>query len=118
MNPIHCLIGILYHDWGKCQEYSEGDYTEIMPLTPHGFLGAQEVARRYQSFLKPRTLSLIQHIILSHHGRLEWGATCVPATLEAFLVHHLDMLSGHGNAMSNCVNMEKCFAINSFVVES
>lgn len=116
VNILHCTIGILYHDYGKLEEYKGMEFTETLALTPHNFLGAKEIELRYSEYLKPRTLKLIQHIILSHHGNLEWGATCVPATLEAFLVHHIDMLSGHGNAMASCVNMEKCAATRSMVV--
>lgn len=32
------------------------------------------------------------HIIVSHHGRLEWGAPVVPCTREATLVHAVDNL--------------------------
>lgn len=116
VNLLHCVIGILFHDWGKLQEYKDGDYTEAIALTPHGFLGAEEIGRRYKEYLKPRTLQLVQHIVLSHHGRLEWGSTCVPATLEAFLVHHIDMLSGHGTAMKMCENMEQCASTRSMVI--
>jgi 3'-5' exoribonuclease len=34
------------------------------------------------------------HIILSHHGCLEWGSPVEPATREAMLVHAMDKLSG------------------------
>lgn len=116
VNILHCLVGILFHDYGKLEEYSGTEYTEVIALTPHNFIGAKEIEKRYASFFKDRILKLIQHIILSHHGNLEWGATCVPATLEAFLVHHIDMLSGHGNAMASCVNMEKCASSRSMVI--
>lgn len=116
VNILHCTVGILFHDYGKLEEYSGMEYTESIALTPHNFIGAKEIEKRYSSFFKERTLKLIQHIILSHHGNLEWGATCVPATLEAFLVHHIDMLSGHGNAMAACVNMERCASTRSMVI--
>ena len=35
---------------------------------------------------------MLQHIILSHHGQLEFGATKIPSTPEAIFVHHLDNL--------------------------
>lgn len=116
VNVLHCLVGILFHDYGKLEEYSGMEYTESIALTPHNFIGAKEIEKRYSNFFNSRTLKLIQHIILSHHSNLEWGATCVPATLEAFLVHHIDMLSGHGNAIAACVNMERCASTRSMVI--
>ena len=38
------------------------------------------------------------HIILSHHGRLEYGSPVVPCTREAALVHAIDNLSGQMGA--------------------
>lgn len=35
---------------------------------------------------------MLQHIILSHHGRLEWGSPVEPTTIEAIIVHHVDKM--------------------------
>lgn len=119
VNALFCLIGVLYHDYGKTLEYDKDlNYTEYMALTPHSYLGARIVEAHYSKYLKSESLRRIQHIILSHHGRLEWGAACVPATLEAFLVHHIDMLSGQGFAMKSCANMEKCWFTGGYIVNS
>lgn len=119
VNVLFCLIGVLYHDYGKTLEYDEEmNYTEYMVLTPHSYLGARVVEEYYYKYLKPESLRRIQHIILSHHGRPEWGAACIPATLEAFLVHHIDMLSGQGFAMKSCCDMEKCWFTGGYVVNS
>jgi 3'-5' exoribonuclease len=41
----------------------------------------------------PRELMLrLRHMILSHHGTLEWGSPKVPMTPEAMLLHLIDML--------------------------
>jgi len=37
-------------------------------------------------------LLLVQHLILSHHGRREYGSPVLPATPEALALHHLDNL--------------------------
>lgn len=116
VNPLHCLIGVLYHDFGKLREYDGFDYTETIALTPHCILGAEEVEKCYSGYFEPRDIQLIKHIILSHHGKPEFGAACVPATLDAFLVHTIDMLSGQGYAMSHCANLERCGFTSSLVV--
>jgi 3'-5' exoribonuclease len=41
----------------------------------------------------------ILHIVLSHHGRLEFGSPVLPKTPEALLVHYLDDLDGKLEAM-------------------
>ncbi len=33
---------------------------------------------------------MLQHIILSHHGKKEWGSPVEPRTPEAFIVHYVD----------------------------
>ena len=35
-------------------------------------------------------MRLLVHIILSHHGKGEYGAVVAPAIPEAFVVHHID----------------------------
>ena len=38
----------------------------------------------------------LEHMILSHHGKLEWGSPVQPAFLEAVILHHLDMIDSQG----------------------
>ena len=40
----------------------------------------------------PRLRTLLLHIVLSHHGRLEFGSPKLPMTAEALLLHYLDDL--------------------------
>lgn len=48
----------------------------------------------------------IKHIILSHHGKKEWGAVAVPSTLEALIVHSLDMIDSKvEQAEQICINL-------------
>jgi 3'-5' exoribonuclease len=35
----------------------------------------------------------IEHAILAHHGRQEWGSPVEPVTAEAYILHYADMLS-------------------------
>jgi len=44
---------------------------------------------------------MLQHIILSHHGKLEWGSPVEPATIEAVIVHHVDNLDAKVYAFSD-----------------
>lgn len=107
VNKELCTIGIPYHDYGKLVEYSGYDHdpTEMMFLYPHPVYGASFVKEKYGSLLSDDDLLLLQHIIVSHHGKKEWGAPCEPATLSAELVHHLDMLSARADMFLHAENM-------------
>ncbi|MCA9976865.1 MAG: hypothetical protein KC413_13985, partial [Anaerolineales bacterium] len=37
-------------------------------------------------------LQHLVHLIASHHGTQEWGSPTVPKTLEAILLHQIDLL--------------------------
>jgi hypothetical protein len=42
--------------------------------------------------LDPGKLAHLHHLILSHHGRPEWGSPRTPATPEAFALHYADVM--------------------------
>ena len=48
----------------------------------------------------------ILHIILSHHGRLEFGSPVLPKTPEALLVHYLEDMDGKLEVMFRAVKDE------------
>ncbi|MFM9776294.1 hypothetical protein ACKI1Z_41915, partial [Streptomyces galilaeus] len=43
--------------------------------------------------LSNQTIDNIGHIMLAHHGRLEWESPILPQTPEAWIVHASDNLS-------------------------
>jgi 3'-5' exoribonuclease len=40
-----------------------------------------------------KTIQAVQHCIIGHHGRKDWGSIKEPQTLEAMILHHADNLS-------------------------
>lgn len=90
------LAGALLHDLGKIREFSYAsvpfDYTDQGRLIGHLVLGAEMVRHQAESVpeLAPARLDQLLHLILSHHGRFEFGSPCLPMTSEAILLHHLD----------------------------
>src|SRR5262249_50737049 len=56
----------------------------------------RETARQIDGFSE-ETLLLLEHAILSHHGRRDFGAPVVPQTLEALLVSYVDDLDAKMN---------------------
>jgi 3'-5' exoribonuclease len=47
----------------------------------------------------PRLRTLVEHLVISHHGELEFGSPKVPSFPEALLLHHLDNLDSKMEAM-------------------
>ncbi|HVY60879.1 MAG TPA: HD domain-containing protein [Planctomycetota bacterium] len=91
------IAGAFLHDIGKVDELSVErglDYTDRGRLHGHivtGVLWIEERARRIDGF-PPAVLDHLKHLILSHHGELEWGSPILPMTAEAIALHTLDNL--------------------------
>lgn len=90
--------GALLHDIGKLQELAwDGGstrYTDEGRLVGHLVLTAQairEKAARIPGF-PPLLEAHVTHLVLAHHGHLEYGSPKVPMTLEAYVVHAIDSL--------------------------
>lgn len=89
--------GALLHDFGKAREISAEpgfEYTDEGKLVGHLVLTCQlirEKAARIEGF-PPELEWRITHLVVAHHGRLEYGSPREPATLEAMVVHALDEL--------------------------
>jgi 3'-5' exoribonuclease len=89
------LAGAMLHDIGKLQELDLKlvvTYTDVGRLYGHSLLGSDFVRDKIVAIRDfPEQLrDNILHIIISHHGREEWGAAVHPMTLEAFLMHAAD----------------------------
>lgn len=89
------LAGAFLHDLGKIRELSldkPTDYTDEGRLVGHLVITAQlihEYAARIEGF--PRVLEAhLTHLVLAHHGSLEYGSPRLPQTLEAMLLHYID----------------------------
>jgi len=97
------VAGALLHDLGKIREFSFNsvpfDYTEPGRLVGHLVLGSEmvrETARGIEGF-PPAKLDRLIHLILSHHGKHEFGSPCLPMTAEAILLHHIDDIDAKMN---------------------
>ncbi len=104
------LAGALLHDIGKLECYRwDGvfDYTVAGRLLGHVVLGALMFDRALRSCEPAPCLDgeaeLIQHMILSHHGRLEFGAAVPPMTLEAEILHYADNASAKSASMADAL---------------
>lgn len=102
--------GALLHDIGKLFTYQiEGvsiSYTDDGQLLDHLFIGAEFVGNLCGQFVHNEMdelkLQLLRHIILSHHGKKEFGSTVTPKTMEAWIVHFADNM----DATAECIRQE------------
>lgn len=90
------LAGALLHDIGKTRELSIGPntiYTSEGELLGHIMLGLQLIEPFLaKSGLEPHLAGHLRHLILSHHGQLDYGSPVVPKTAEAIALHYADNL--------------------------
>ena len=99
LNRDLVLAGVFLHDVGKTAELSyqrSFGYTDAGNLLGHIALEADWISRavgKIPGFPEELRLQIL-HIVLSHHGRLEYGSPVLPKTPEALLVHYLDDLDG------------------------
>jgi 3'-5' exoribonuclease len=96
------LLAAIWHDYHKIYEYemqTRGDEQAILRMPYRVRIG--HVAGSFAEFyhqakltgLTDDAINLIGHIMLAHHGRLEWRSPVEPQTAEAFILHAADMLS-------------------------
>jgi 3'-5' exoribonuclease len=98
------LAGIVLHDIGKIDELSYGrgiSYTTEGRLLGHISIGARRVREKIAAIPGfPAELAiLVEHLILSHHGSLEFGSPTLPQTREAIALHFLDDMDSKMAAM-------------------
>ena len=93
------LAGTLLHDFAKEYEFTFSplglvtDYSVRGQLLGHLVMGAQEVAQAAAELGVPEEKStLLQHLILSHHGEPEFGAAVRPLCAEAELLSAIDSM--------------------------
>lgn len=111
------LTGVLLHDIGKIHELTYDrsfGYSVEGHLVGHMFIGLRmmdEKLRAIDGF--PANLRLLlEHMILSHHGQLEFGSPKQPAFLEALLLHHIDNLDSKMASLRT--SLEKDRGIDGF----
>ncbi len=102
------LAGVLLHDIGKLESYSWNgvfEYTRAGSLLGHVVIGALMLDRRLDEEEDPpctdEEREVLLHLILSHHGKLEFGSPVSPMTLEAEALHWADNASAKTASMTD-----------------
>lgn len=92
------LASIIWHDMGKIDEYTIVGGIGRHPITgiiEHRVIGPL----LFQKFIEEKKIELDEKIywhymsiMVSHHGKVEWGSPAMPASIEGWLVHLVDYL--------------------------
>ncbi len=111
VNKDLVYAGLLFHDIGKLWELSyerEFNYTTEGRLLGHIAIEYEFIADKIKEMENfPEDLKLhLMHIILSHHGELEFGSPKRPKTPEALLVATIDNLDAKMNAMKSAIDSD------------
>ncbi len=106
VDPDLLLTGAILHDIGKVRELSWGttfSYTVEGQMIGHISIAQGMLHEKAAGLLgfPVKLLTLVEHMILSHHGKREFGSPILPMTPEAILLSALDDLEAKMQAMRN-----------------
>lgn len=96
-NVSYVVAGTILHDLCKIYELTDAsmiEYTEEGKLVGH-LVKSIELLDRFCAKVKnfPYAMKLhLKHILISHHGQIEFGSPKLPQTSEAMLVHLIDLM--------------------------
>ncbi len=104
--------GALLHDVGKIYELSfdrSFGYTSEGQLLGHITIGIRIIEDKLRTLkaFPPRLRTLLEHMVLSHHGQMEFGSPKVPLFAEAVLLHHLDDLDSKIECVRAAVSQDR-----------
>ncbi len=120
LNRDLLFLGGFFHDIAKIWELSYDrvtDYTMEGKLVGHIVMGVELVDRKIRELeaqpgrlpgLFPEEKKLLaKHLILAHHGKMEYGSPVLPQCLEALVVHYIDDLDSKMNAIGKFMEADQ-----------
>ena len=105
------IFGAIYHDIGKIWELTPGpniQYTDRGRLVGHMQIACELLDDKCSKILgfSSETKDLLKHIILSHHGKLEFGSPKRPKFIEALVVSQIDEIDSRINTLKGFMDSE------------
>ena len=98
LNADLCMFGLMFHDFGKIFEYkSQGGFQRTLQgrLVPHiPMTGALILESGNKHGIPEVIRDHLMHVVLAHHGKVEWGSPVTMNIPEAGFVHYIDHLHG------------------------
>src|ERR1700676_3497473 len=106
------MTGAILHDIGKVAELTYDrsfGYSSEGQLLGHIIIGLRFLHDKLQRFpdFPSKLRVLVEHMIVSHHGELEFGSPKVPQFPEALLLHHIDNLDSKMECMRSLVAKDR-----------
>jgi 3'-5' exoribonuclease len=106
------LSGVILHDIGKIHELTyerSFGYSTVGQLLGHIHIGIRMIDDKIRGIpgFPDRLRTLLHHMILSHHGELEYGSPKVPVFPEALLLHHIDNLDSKMECMRAAIEKDR-----------
>ncbi|MGE5646830.1 MAG: 3'-5' exoribonuclease YhaM family protein [Acidobacteriota bacterium] len=106
------ITGAVLHDVGKIHELSYDrsfGYTSDGQLLGHIFIAGRMVDEKIAQLpdFPPKLRTLVHHLILSHHGSLEFGSPKLPLFPEALMLHYLDDIDAKMECMRVLVEKDR-----------
>jgi 3'-5' exoribonuclease len=98
------LTGAFLHDIGKIQELTYNrsfSYTTRGQLLGHMIIELEMLQAKLGKLpdFPPELKTLLEHLIISHHGQYDFGSPKLPMFPEALMLHYLDDLDSKMEAM-------------------
>ena len=88
------VTGALLHDIGKLEEFGVSTHIKVTTkgmLIGHVSIGAQMLNGQFDKMDIPEDIKLkVMHMVLSHHGKMEFGSPKIPAFPEALALYYAD----------------------------
>lgn len=103
--------GIILHDLGKVVELSgpiSTVYTVEGNLLGHITIMVNEIGKAADELsINGEEVLILQHLVLSHHGKAEWGSPKPPLIKEAEILHYIDNLDAKMNMLDRALGRVK-----------
>jgi 3'-5' exoribonuclease len=103
--------GIILHDMGKVMELSgpiSTVYTLEGNLLGHITIMINEIGKAAEELgIAGEEVLILQHLVLSHHGKAEWGSPKPPLIKEAEILHYIDNIDAKMNMLDGALERVK-----------
>lgn len=111
INKDLLYAGIILHDLGKLKELSgviTTSYTTEGKLLGHIPMMVEEIGHMAKELqIEGEEVVILQHLVLSHHGKAEWGSPTPPLVREAELLHLIDLIDAKMNMLNRTLDKVK-----------
>lgn len=98
LNLSLLICGALLHDVGKIKSYTYDkiiDRSTTGKLLEHISLGLMILTRLIPANFPIKKINSVCHLIVSHHGKRDWGSPVEPLMKEAVILHQADMINSY-----------------------